>query len=89
MAQEMEQERLMELKRLVNSQGWKTCLDLWAKLLIRKEKEKSDSLRVHDVNGAIRLQGYIDALNDCTRIVEREVRPKVEDEGQPYSDTVS
>ena len=84
MAQEMEQEQIVELKRLVNSQAWKICLDLWAKLLIRKEKEKSDNLRVHDTDGAIRLQGYIDALNDCRKLVEKEVRPEKEDDGQPY-----
>ena len=82
--QEVNQEQVAELKRLVNSQAWKTCLDLWDRLSTLKEKEKSAKIRVSDLNGAIRAQGYIDAINDCRKEVEFVVRPKVEDEGQPY-----
>jgi len=52
--------------------------------LIRKEKEKSDSLRVHDFDGANRLQGILDGLQLCINEVERNIEDKVTEE-DPYN----
>ena len=76
MSQELSEETRAILKRLVISLEWETCKDLWGKLLIRKEKEKSDSLRPPklDESRSSYLQGFIDGQRAQIAMVESVVR---------------
>ena len=54
-------------------------------LLIRKEREKADALRVHDFDAANRLQGIADGIDYSIDTIERiALNVKLEEEGPLY-----
>ena len=54
-------------------------------LSTRKEREKAESLRVHDFDGANRLQGILDGIDYAIDTIEcTALNPKADDEGPLY-----
>lgn len=81
---ELSQDQILALKKLVVSKEWELARTLWTKHLQQREREKADSLRLAELNEAIRLQGYIDGCNDLIHMIEGVIKPKHQEPDQPY-----
>lgn len=81
----LSEEQKKEIRKMLESEPWRIARDRLEQLSIKKEREKAESLRVHDFDGANRLQGIIDGIDYCVDTIERTaLKEKAEDESPLY-----
>ena len=78
-------EQKKEIRTVLQGEVWRIARARLEQLLIRKEKEKAESLRVHDYDMANRLQGVVDGIDYSIDTVESLANTeKLEEEGPLY-----
>lgn len=83
-AQELDREQISLLRAMLESEAMRTCQVLWARHSIRKEQEKADSLRKHDFDSALYLQGVLDGMKVKETIVKNAISQKKSEESPLY-----
>ena len=81
--EELTQQQIQLLKDLTRHPGWRISLGLWERLLILKEKEKSEALKIFEFDEANRAQGIIDGVKYCMDEIEAQVRKPVLEDVDP------
>ena len=81
----LSEEQKKMFRQMLVSEVWRIARDRLEWLSIRKEREKAESLRVHDFDGANRLQGIVDGIEYAIDTIERSaLTDKAEEEGPLY-----
>ena len=69
--QELTAEERRLYRIMLESEAWRIARGRLEQLSIKKEREKAESLRVHDFDGANRLQGIVDGLVYAIDTIEK------------------
>ena len=84
LSQEDRQDNLASLREFQSHQGWRIYQVHLVQHLTQKEKVKAESLRNHNLNDAVQIQGYIDGINFVVREIDTLITklnsPELEDE---------
>ena len=81
----LSEEQKKAVKEMLESEAWRIVVARLEALSIRKEREKAENLRVHDFDGANRLQGIVDGIEYAWNAIERTaLNEKAVDEGPIY-----
>ena len=82
--QELDKEQINLLRVMLESEAMRTCQVLWAKLSIRKEQEKAQALRVHQMDDALYLQGFLDGMKAKDNAIKNAISQKKIEESPLY-----
>ena len=82
--QELDREQIRLLKEMLESEAMRTCQVLWAKLSIRKEQEKAEALRAHNMDRALYLQGFLDGMKAKDNVIKNAISLKKIEESPLY-----
>ena len=82
---ELSAEQKKEVRKMLESEGWRIALGRLEELSIRKEREKAASLRVHSYDISNRLQGIVDGIEYALDTIERMALNDKAIEEEPYN----